>query len=97
MCVGMSEKHAGNVPSVLNFETGNITAQWNLVFDDWFTTVTTNVDDMPNFHTDKWSKMFGTSTFNSQLCDKTEEPDQRPTKSTRWDIEDNTIKKEEEL
>ena len=43
MYVGMSDKHAGNVPLVLNFETGNITAQWNVVFDDWFSTVATNV------------------------------------------------------
>ena len=49
----MSEKHAGNVPSVLNFDTGNVTAQWNTVFDNWFTTVATNIDDMPNFHTDE--------------------------------------------
>ena len=34
VCVGMSEKHARNVPTVLNFETGNITAQWNVVFDN---------------------------------------------------------------
>ena len=51
MCVGMSERHAGNAPPVLNFDTGDITAQWNLVFDDWFTTVTTNVDDMPKRET----------------------------------------------
>ena len=34
MYVGISNKHAGNVPLVLNFETGNITPQWNVVFDD---------------------------------------------------------------
>ena len=49
----MLEKHAGNAPLVLNFDTGNITAQWNAVFDNWFTTVATNIDDMPNFHTDE--------------------------------------------
>ena len=58
VCAGMSEKHSGNTPSVLNFDTGNITAQWNLVFDDWFTAVATNIDDMPDFHSDEWSKMF---------------------------------------
>ena len=44
---------------VLNFKTGDITAQWIVVFEDWFSTVATNVDDMPNFHADEWSKMFG--------------------------------------
>ena len=93
----MSKKHAGNAPLILNFETVNVMAQWNVVFVDWFSTVTTNVKDMPDFHADKWSKMFGTSTFNTQPDDKIEEPDQQPTQSTRWDIENNTVDKEEEL
>ena len=52
MCVGMSEKHAGSAPLVLNFETGNVTPQWNAVFDDWFSAVATNVKDMPDSHAD---------------------------------------------
>ena len=95
--VGMSEKHAGNVPLILNFETGNITAQWNAVFDDWFSSVATNVEDVPDFHTDKWSKMFGTRTFNTQPDNKIKESDQQPTQPTRQDIEDNSIDKEEML
>ena len=59
----MSSKHAGSVPLVLNFKTGNITAQWNVVFDDCLLTVSTNVDNMPDFHADEWSDMFGTSTY----------------------------------
>ena len=74
---------AGSVPLILNFETCHITAQWNVVFDNWFLTVATNVKDMPDFHADKWSKMFGTSTFNSQPDNKVEEPDQQPTQPTR--------------
>ena len=46
----MSNKHVGNIPSILNFETGDIAAQWNVVFGDWFSTVATNADDMPDFH-----------------------------------------------
>ena len=68
----MSEKHAADVPLVLDFETGNIAAQWNVVLDNWFTTVATNVKDMPNFHAEKWSKMLGTSTHNSQPDNKIE-------------------------
>ena len=62
MYVGRSTKHANSVPLVLNLETGYMTPQWNVVFDDWFTAVTTSVDDLPDFHADKWSKMFGTET-----------------------------------
>ena len=53
VCVRMSEKHAGNVPLILNFKTGNITVQWNAVFDDWFSTVAINVKDTPDFHADE--------------------------------------------
>ena len=97
MCVGMSEKHAGNVPLVLNFNTGNITAQWNLVFDDSFTTVTTNVDDTPNFHADKWSKMSQTSTHNGEPDDEVEETLQQPIQPIAREIEDDSIDEEEAL
>ena len=97
MCVGVSDKQAGNVPLILNFETGDITAQWCTVLDNWFSTVTTNVKDMPDFHADKCSKMFGTSTFNTQPDNKIEEPNQQLTQPTKWDIEDDAIDEEEEL
>ena len=97
MCVRMSEKHAGNAPLVLNFKTGNITAQWNVVFDNWFTTVATNVDNMPNFHADEWSKMFGTSTHNSEPDDKVKEPAQQPVQPITQDIKDDSIDEEEVL
>ena len=93
--MGMSEKHSGNVPSVLNFETGNITAQWNLVFDDWFATVAANVDDMPDFHADKWSKMFRTSTHNSELDNEVEESLQQRVQLIAHEIEDDSIDEEE--
>ena len=93
----MSERHAGNAPSVLNFDKGNVTAQWNLVFDDWFTTVTTNVDDMPNFHADEWSKMFGTSTCNCEPDDEVEEQPQQPVQPITREIEDDSMDEEEAL
>ena len=34
--VGLSRKHASSVPLVLNLETGAITPQFHVVFDDWF-------------------------------------------------------------
>ncbi len=37
--LGWSPKHASSVPLVLNLTTGNISPQFHVVFDDWFTTV----------------------------------------------------------
>ena len=44
--MGRSDNHAGNVPSVLNLEMGNTTAQCNLVFDDWFSATVARKDDL---------------------------------------------------
>ena len=38
-------------------------AQWNVAFDDWFSTVTTQPDDPFDSNADVWAKMFGTSTY----------------------------------
>ena len=54
MYVGRSERRAGSAPLVLNLRTGNITAQWNVVFDNWFTTLATSVKDLPDFQSDEW-------------------------------------------
>ena len=62
--MGFSEKHSLDVPYVLNIATGNITPQWNLVFDDWFTTITNSLEDLPDFNSEEWSKLFGTSTYH---------------------------------
>ena len=60
--LGFSDKHAKTVPLVLNPATGNITAQWNCSFDDWFSTVSTLAADLPDFSSDTWSRLFGTTT-----------------------------------
>jgi hypothetical protein len=39
MFLGLSQKHASEVPLVLNLGTGSITTQFHVVFDDIFTTV----------------------------------------------------------
>ena len=44
---------------VLNPKTGKIAPQWNVMFDDWFSTVTIEEKNLPDFHSDEWSKMFG--------------------------------------
>ena len=67
------------------------------VFDDWFSTGATNVKDMPDFHADKWSRMFRTSMFDTQPDCKIKKPTQQLTQPTEWDIEDNAIDEEEQL
>jgi hypothetical protein len=61
--VGLSKKHATSVPLVLNPVTGAITAQFHVVFDDWFSTIASSVDNLPDFNSDEWIQMFGASTF----------------------------------
>ena len=97
MYVGISKNHAGNVPLVLNFETGNITAQWNVVFDDWFTTVATNVDDLPDLTAKEWSEMFGTNTYDSTPHDEIEEFAPKVGSSPSNEVEDYTPDEEEAL
>ena len=65
MYVGRSICHDGDVPLVLNLRTGYITAQWNVVFNDWFTTVASSVNDLPDFNQEEWAQMFGTSTYQA--------------------------------
>ena len=40
MFMGFSSEHASTVPLVFNPSTGTITPKWDVVFDDWFSTVT---------------------------------------------------------
>ena len=54
--MGLSTSHATCVPLVLNLDSGAITAQYHVVFDDWFNTVSSQSDDPPNFHNDEWMK-----------------------------------------
>lgn len=56
---GTSTRHSHSIPLVLNPDTGKITAQYHVVFDDWFHTVHTNDADVPNFDSDAWYHTFG--------------------------------------
>ena len=66
MYMGLSAKHASTVPLVLNLDTGYINSQFNIVFDDWFATVASSLESLPDFNSPEWSKMFGDSIF--QFC-----------------------------
>jgi hypothetical protein len=50
------------VPIVLNPETGTITAQFYVVFDNWFATVTASESDLPDLQSKEWTQMFGNAT-----------------------------------
>jgi hypothetical protein len=67
--MGNSTKHASTVPLVLNPETGSITAQFLVVFDDWFATVTSTENELPDLNSDEWKHMFGESTYQHSLDD----------------------------
>ena len=71
--LGFSDKHASSVPLVLNPQTGYITAQFHIVFDDWFATVSASADDLPNFNDECWQRMFRDSTYQYVLDDEDEE------------------------
>jgi len=65
--MGLSPQHASTVPLVLNPETGSITPQFHVVFDDWFATVASEDGALPDFNSPEWSRLFGESTFQSPL------------------------------
>ena len=78
--LGKSPKHASNVPLVLNPSTGAITGQFHVVIDDWFATVTCNPNDLPDFNSDEWKKLFGDSEFQYMIP---EESDMLPSQSAQ--------------
>jgi hypothetical protein len=67
--MGLSKKHANTVPLVLNPETGYITPQYHIVFDDWFAMVATNVDALPDFNTTRWGRLFSNSRYQFPFND----------------------------
>jgi hypothetical protein len=67
--MGNSTKHASTVPLVLNPETSAITAQFHVMFDDWFATVTSTENELPDLNSAEWKHMFGESTYQHPLDD----------------------------
>ena len=71
--LGFSPFHASTVPLVLNPRTGSITPQYHCVFDDWFATLATSIDDVPDFMTAQWQTLFGDSEYQFP-ADNTDHP-----------------------
>ena len=69
--MGLSKNHTSTAPLALNPETGYITPQYHVVLDDWFATVATNVDALPDFSTMRWAQLIGNSRYRSHLTNTT--------------------------
>ena len=61
--MGFSSIHASTVPLVLNPATVYITAQFHAVFDDWFSTISTNINNLADFNSNAWAKLSGESSY----------------------------------
>jgi hypothetical protein len=55
-------KHASSVPLCLNIDTGAITPQFHVVFDEELATVTTKLEDLPDFQSPQWNELFGSTS-----------------------------------
>ena len=80
--MGLSDTHATTAPLVLNLSTGSITPQFHVMFDDWFATVQSTVDEIPDFTQDEWYKLFGDSTYQYHSADDQEETDSNELETT---------------
>jgi hypothetical protein len=63
MFVGLSDMHASMVPLVLDLMSKAITAQYHVLFDSRFSTISVDVDHEINPLTPPWSNLFGESEF----------------------------------
>lgn len=72
--VGLSPSHASSVPLVLNLDTGAVTPQFHVVFDDWFATVASDPASLPDFGSPEWEQMFGDSAYQYVVDEADSEP-----------------------
>ena len=56
MYIGQADKYASSVYLVLNTATGSITPQYHVVLDDWFASVSSSFETLPNLSTDAWGQ-----------------------------------------
>ncbi len=72
MHLGASPKHAATVPLILNLQTGYISGQYHVVFDDDFSTVSTT-DEGPAGETvedEIWDKLFVSDRYQFWFDDE---------------------------
>ena len=73
MYVGHSIKFGHSVPLVLDLDTGSITGQFHVVFDDWFQTVPSTSNTKVNFNHNDWYKTFGLTEWQYTPDDDNED------------------------
>ena len=88
MFVGLSPHHASTVPLILNLDTGAVTPQFHIVYDDWFATVPSDPSSLPPFDSDEWQKLFGDSVYQYSFDDE-ETPSNEATPNPQTTTEAN--------
>jgi hypothetical protein len=73
--MGVSSKHATTVPLLLNPDSGVISPQFHVVFDDWFTTIGASNEQLPDFNSEQWNKMFGDTEYQYVIVGDDEDSD----------------------
>ena len=68
-----SPKHPTATPLVLNPKTGSLVPPFLVVFDEWFATIATSVDDLPDFNSPEWLSLCGASQFKCLFEDVDDE------------------------
>jgi hypothetical protein len=90
--MGISPNHASSVHLVRNLQTGSITPQFHLVFDDFFETVFSEGEQEP----DVWPELVVFQRFANEL----DEDDYRPELADEWlnptELQDRVTNREEE-
>ena len=72
--MGLLSKHSSSVPLVLKPDTGAITQEFHMVFDNWFSTITTSIDNLPDFRLTEWACMLGDRMYQFIESNKHAQP-----------------------
>ena len=81
--LGVSSAHSSNVPLVLTIKTGSIMPQYHVVFDDCFSTVTSEAEEPA-----VWENIF---SYSNQSWDQFEENEaSEPSRFKREELEKRT-------
>ena len=80
--MGTFPGHSSSVPLVLCPDTGAISPQFHVAFDDWFVTIATSAAELPDFGSPPWEQLFGDSLSFYENKD-VEEEQEAPAPSMR--------------
>ena len=69
--LGVSKHHSSSAPMILNLHSGKISQQYHCIFDDWFTTVGSHMNDESPIDPDAapWNDLFAGSRFQYPFDD----------------------------